>query len=59
MRYDGELNSTKFLRVLGPAITRGFLKLRFICRRMTWKRLAGVDGATTEKLASCMLSINF
>ena len=40
------------LRSFGPAITNGFLKFLFICLRKTWKRLAGVDGKTMEKLAS-------
>ena len=39
------------LRVLGPAITKGFLKFLFICLLKTWKILAGLVGITNEKLA--------
>lgn len=41
----------KIIRALGPAITKGFLKLRFICLLRTWKTLDGFVGATNEKFA--------
>ena len=39
------------LRPLGPAITNGLRKLRFIWRLRTWNMFAGFVGKTNEKLA--------